>query len=121
VLSGRTTSTFGTDVIGFCELKINGNILPANASDIIDQHLINCEGLYKSLLEVGVAKECARFVLPITTQTKIYMKGSIRSWIHYLMIRCDEHTQLEHREIAEHIRELFNQHFPNISKALNQN
>lgn len=87
------------------------------ASTVISQHLEKCEILYKELLELGVAKECARFVLPITTQTKIYMKGSIRSWIHYLQIRCDKHTQLEHREIALAILELFQPHFPNIYKA----
>jgi thymidylate synthase (FAD) len=99
--------------------NLNGN--PIAASSLIDNHLRESEFLYKSLLEAGVAKECARFVLPITTQTKIYMKGSVRSWIHYLMIRCDEHTQLEHRQIAEQIRVIFDENFPNISKALNQN
>lgn len=89
------------------------------ASEFINDHLINSEKLYKSLLKAGVAKECARFVLPITTQTKIYMKGSVRSWIHYLQIRCDEHTQLEHREIALAIADVFRSNFPNISKGLN--
>lgn len=74
--------------------------------------------MYKKLLEEGVAKECARFVLPITTETKIYMKGSVRSWIHYLQVRTDEHTQLEHRQIADAIMEIFKVEFPNISKAL---
>lgn len=74
--------------------------------------------VYTEMLDKNVAKECARFVLPITTQTKIYMKGSIRSWIHYLQIRCDAHTQLEHRQIALAILEIFKLNFPNISKAL---
>lgn len=74
--------------------------------------------VYGEMLDKNVAKECARFVLPITTQTKIYMKGSIRSWIHYLQIRCDAHTQLEHRQIALAILEIFKSNFPNISKAL---
>jgi thymidylate synthase (FAD) len=78
----------------------------------------HAEMVYKRLLDAGVAKECARFVLPITTQTKIYMTGSIRSWVHYLQIRCDEHTQLEHRQIADEIQTIFKLHFPNISKAL---
>jgi thymidylate synthase (FAD) len=84
----------------------------------VEEHLQNSEILYKELLSQGVAKECARFVLPITTQTKIYMKGSIRSWIHYLQIRCDEHTQLEHRQVGEAIRDIFIVNFPNISTAL---
>lgn len=85
---------------------------------MIEDHLQFCENLYQALLTACVAKECARFVLPITTQTKLYMKGSIRSWIHYLQIRCDGHTQLEHREIALAILEIFKTSFPNISKAL---
>lgn len=88
------------------------------ASLAIQDHLQYSENLYKALLNAGVAKECARFILPITTQTKIYMKGSVRSWIHYLQIRCDVHTQLEHRQIALAILEIFKLNFPNISKAL---
>ena len=57
-------------------------------------------------------------VLPLTTRTKIYMKGSVRSWIHYLQLRCDEHTQLEHRNIALSILEIFKNIFPNVSKAV---
>lgn len=76
------------------------------------------QDLYSEMLDRGIAKECARFILPITTQTRIYMKGSIRSWIHYLQIRCDAHTQLEHRQIALRILDIFKIHFPNISKAL---
>lgn len=74
--------------------------------------------LYNEMIKNGVAKECARFVLPITTQTKIYMKGSVRSWIHYLQIRCDQHTQLEHRQIASDILKIFSENFPNIYQSL---
>lgn len=88
------------------------------ASDLIKKHIENSEALYLALIDHGVAKECARMVLPLTTQTKIYMKGSVRSWIHYLQIRCDEHTQLEHREIGFAILEIFKSNFPNISKGL---
>lgn len=95
---------------------IKGNI---EASRLIKSHLGLSEELYKSLLNAGVAKECARFVLPLTTQTRIYMKGSVRSWIHYLQIRCDNHTQLEHRQIAVEILNIFNKNFPHISSALN--
>lgn len=93
-----------------------GNI--GKASEIIKEHLVVCQGLYRDLLEAGVAKECARFILPLTTSTTIYMKGSIRSWIHYLQIRTEEHTQLEHREIALEIEAIFRTKFPNIYKAL---
>lgn len=88
------------------------------ASEVIAYAIQEQQHLYTQLLDAGVAKETARFVLPITTQTKIYMKGSIRSWIHYLHIRCDEHTQLEHRQVAQAILEIFKTNFPNISKAL---
>lgn len=88
------------------------------ASNAINEHLERSKDLYKALLDAGVAKEVARMILPLTTQTKIYIKGSIRSWIHYLQIRCDEHTQLEHREIALTIRDVFAGQFPTISKAL---
>lgn len=95
---------------------IDGNV---EASRLIENHLKESEDLYKSLLNAGVAKECARFVLPITTQTKIYMKGSIRSWLTYLNIRLDTHTQLEHRQIAVEIADIFTAQFPNITRALN--
>jgi|SRR5690242_11089442 len=92
--------------------------LNTKASVAIEMHLAACQALYKQLLEAGAAKECARFVLPITTQTKIYMKGSVRSWIHYLQIRTDEHAQKEHRDIALAIEKIFAMQFPNIYKAL---
>lgn len=111
--SGATNRQSSLEVF---DPNLNGNNI--SASRLIENHLRESEFLYKSLLEKGVAKECARFVLPITTQTKIYMKGSVRSWIHYLQIRCDAHTQLEHRQIALAILDIFKINFPNISKAL---
>lgn len=93
-----------------------GAHFPAN--DAVDSALRTCQEVYKGLLSLGVAKECARMVLPLTTQTTIYMKGSVRSWIHYLQIRCDEHTQLEHREVALCILDIFKVNFPNIAKGL---
>lgn len=95
---------------------IDGNV---EASRLIENHLKESEDLYKSLLNAGVAKECARFVLPITTQTKIYMKGSIRSWLTYLNVRLDKHTQIEHRQIAIEIANIITSEFPKISIALN--
>lgn len=88
------------------------------ASRLIANHIKESESLYKDLLKAGVAKECARFVLPLTTQTRIYMKGSVRSWIHYLQIRLDAHTQLEHRRVAQAVAIIFRQQFPEISKGL---
>ena len=84
----------------------------------IDDLQNNAMSLYDDLVQQGVAKECARFILPLNTQTTLYMKGSVRSWIHYFDVRCDQHTQKEHRDIALSIRNIFSQHFPLISEAL---
>lgn len=97
---------------------VEGSRHSTYATEAIDTHVKKCQELYKSLLDQGVAKEVARMVLPLTTQTTIYMKGSVRSWIHYLQIRCDEHTQLEHRQVALGIKELFAQAFPDITKSV---
>jgi len=75
--------------------------------------------LYKHMLDNGVAKESARFILPQSTQTRMYMSGSIRSWIHYIDLRSAHGTQAEHKEIAEAIRCIFTCEFPTISFALN--
>jgi thymidylate synthase (FAD) len=74
--------------------------------------------LYKELITNNVARECARMILPLNTSTKLYMSGSVRSWIHYLDLRTASDTQKEHREIALNIQSIFVQYFPNISKAL---
>ena len=74
--------------------------------------------VYNRLLEMGVAKECARFVLPLATPTRLYMTGSVRSWIHYIDLRSAHGTQKEHMEIAELIRCIFCQQFPAVSDAL---
>jgi thymidylate synthase (FAD) len=73
---------------------------------------------YEKLIQQGVAKEQARMVLPLATQSTLYMKGSVRSWIHYLQLRTKEDTQKEHRDIALEIQKLFNTQFPNVSQAL---
>ena len=72
--------------------------------------------LYKDMLTDGVAKECARFVLPLSTQTRIYMAGSIRSWIHYCQVRCDPSTQKEHRDIAMKVRALLIENIPMLEE-----
>lgn len=73
---------------------------------------------YEEALEKGIAKESARAILPLNTVTRLYMKGSVRSWIHYLQVRCDGATQKEHRDIALAAREIFIQRFPIIAEAL---
>ena len=73
---------------------------------------------YNCALEKGIAKECARVLLPMGTRTKLYMKGSVRSWIHYLEVRTDKSTQQEHREIAMEIKTIFMTQFPVTAAAL---
>jgi len=75
---------------------------------------------YQMALQMGVAKECARMLLPLNTQTRLYMKGSVRSWIHYLQVRCAPETQKEHRDIADAIREIFAEQFPTIANCLEE-
>ena len=74
--------------------------------------------LYNKMLEQGVAKECARFVLPLATPTRLYMTGSCRSWIHYINLRSAHGTQKEHMNIAEECRRIFTEQFPSVSEAL---
>ena len=72
---------------------------------------------YEYLLEKGIAKECARSILPLGTPTRLYMSGSIRSWIHYIQIRAGVETQLEHRLIAEAIKDIFEEQLPSVYEA----
>ena len=69
------------------------------------------------MLDAGVAKECARSILPLGTPTRMYMSGSVRSWVHYIEIRAGIETQLEHRLIAEDCKKIFIEQFPSIAEA----
>jgi thymidylate synthase (FAD) len=73
---------------------------------------------YEEALELGIAKEQARFLLPLATKTKLYMTGPVRSWIHYIELRSGNGTQLEHRQIAEEAKKIFSKEFPATSEAL---
>lgn len=73
---------------------------------------------YKWAIDSGIAKECARFVLPLGTATTIYMAGTIRSWIHYIELRSANGTQAEHKEIADEAKKVFKQQLPAIAEAL---
>tara|TARA_R110002126_G_scaffold19202_1_gene72258 strand:- start:792 stop:1433 length:642 start_codon:yes stop_codon:yes gene_type:complete len=79
------------------------------------------EHLYREMVSNGVAKECARNVLPLASRTRLYMNGTLRSFIHYLQIRTDQSTQLEHRQIALEIKKIFCQQFPVIGQAAFEN
>ena len=78
----------------------------------------SAQSLYNQMINEGVAKECARMVLPLCTPTRIYMTGSCRSWIHYINLRSAHGTQKEHMDIAEACRKVFTEQFPAVSEAL---
>ena len=84
----------------------------------IEEHFFQAQHLYNELLSQGVAKECARFVLPLATPTRIYMTGSCRSWIHYINLRSANGTQKEHMDIAEESKKVFICAFPTVAEAL---
>ena len=101
-----------------------------NSTDDLDPELVDklnkqmitlfssSKALYESMLKQGVAKECARMVLPLCTPTRIYMTGSCRSWIHYINLRSAHGTQKEHMDIANACRKVFTEQFPAVSEAL---
>ena len=101
-----------------------------NSTDDLDEFLVqdfqlemtklfeSSMNLYNRMLEQGVAKECARFVLPLATPTRLYMTGSCRSWVHYIDLRSAHGTQKEHMDIAEECRRIFTEQFPAVSEAL---
>tara|TARA_Y100001968_G_C19364779_1_gene721877 strand:- start:61 stop:693 length:633 start_codon:yes stop_codon:yes gene_type:complete len=84
----------------------------------IKLHFSNSKKLYQEMLDEGIAKECARFILPLATPTRIYMTGSCRSWIHYINLRSANGTQKEHMQIAEECKEIFSKQFPVVALAL---
>jgi len=101
-----------------------------NSTDDLDPAIVNTHKvqmyklfndavkLYKDMIADGVAKECARFVLPLATPTRLYMTGSVRSWVHYIDLRSANGTQKEHMDIANRCKDIFSEQFPNVSKAL---
>lgn len=97
------------DLDGYVKLILEGEI---------QEHFAKAQQLYNRLLSQGVAKECARFVLPLATPTRIYMTGSCRSWIHYINLRSANGTQKEHMEIAEACKCIFICQFPSVAEAL---
>lgn len=84
----------------------------------IKKHFDDAMKLYKEMLDTDIAKECARFVLPLATPTRLYMSGSCRSWIHYIQLRSANGTQKEHMDIAEACKKIFVEQFPTVAEAL---
>ncbi|MFN9957398.1 MAG: FAD-dependent thymidylate synthase [bacterium] len=84
----------------------------------IREHFAKAKSLYDGMIEDGIAKECARFILPLATPTRLYVSGSIRSWIHYINLRSANGTQKEHMIIANECKKIFSEQFPTIAEAL---
>ena len=118
------------DTIPLPQLRKQDTKNRQNSTDDLDEFLVqdfqlemtklfeSSMKLYNKMLEQGVAKECARFVLPLATPTRLYMTGSCRSWIHYINLRSAHGTQKEHMDIAEECRGIFTEQFPAVSEAL---
>lgn len=107
-MQGATNRQVGDDAVA----------LPDDLAAEVEAAQLACFYAYDKLLALGVARECARNVLPLNTRTVLYVNGTVRSWIHYLQVRCDSHTQKEHRDIAMAAQALFAEQFPAIAKAL---
>ena len=128
--SQRYASTNFLGEIELPELRRQDDKNRQNSIDDLDPELIDklerqmvtlfssANSLYQQMLEAGVAKECARFVLPLATPTKIYMTGSIRSWLHYIDLRSSNGTQKEHMDIANDCKKIFVEQFPAIAEAM---
>jgi len=105
------------------DLKNRQNSIEIEDEDLFLQQEVkqlfkHSELVYKKLLEAGIAKECAREVLPLATPTKMYMNGTIRSWLHYCDLRTGNGTQKEHAQIAGQVQDLLYQHLPNVCEAM---
>ena len=84
----------------------------------IREHFAKAQALYDGMIKDGIAKECARFILPLATPTRLYVSGTVRSWIHYINLRSGHGTQKEHMIIAEECKTIFIEQFPTIGEAL---
>ena len=128
--SQRYAASTALGKIDLPELRRQDTKNRQNSTDDLDSEMVDklnrqmntlfssAVSLYTQMLEQGVAKECARMVLPLCTPTKIYMTGSCRSWIHYINLRSAHGTQKEHMEIAEDCRKIFIEQYPSVSEAL---
>ena len=120
----------GKDTIPIPEFRRQDTKNRQNSIDDLDPEVVDrlqrqtktlfssAQSLYNQMVDYGVAKECARMVLPLAVPTRIYMTGSCRSWIHYINLRSAHGTQKEHMIIAEAVRDVFVEQFPAVSEAL---
>ena len=128
--SQRYAASTALGNIDLPELRRQDDKNRQNSTDDLDPEMVekfnkqmitlfsSAKSLYEQMLSQGVAKECARMVLPLATPTKIYMTGSCRSWVHYINLRSAHGTQKEHMLIANACKEVFVKQFPSVSEAL---
>jgi len=122
-----------TDVAELPELRLQDHKNRQNSIEVSDKdtmvmitefnmrimdHFIKGKALYDEMLEAGIAKECARKILPLNTETKIYMTGNVRQWLHYIQLRSGNGTQKEHMQIALDAKEVFIKELPIVAKVL---
>jgi thymidylate synthase (FAD) len=123
-------ATLLSEEIPLFELRRQDNKNRQNSIDDIDheiivkwntqirEHFAKAKAIYDDMIKDGVAKECARFILPLATPTRLYVSGNVRSWITYIALREKSGTQKEHMNIAKECKQIFNDQFPSISEAL---
>ena len=111
-LQDHTNRQNSVEAVGVDKEQLKGLI------DCIDNHFASSMFLYEELLEAGVAKECAREVLPLATPTRLYMNGTIRSWLHYCDLRTSDGTQREHAVIAGQVQDILYSQIPNVCEAM---
>jgi thymidylate synthase (FAD) len=123
-------TTLLADEIPLFELRRQDNKNRQNSIDDIDdevrvkwntkirEHFAKAKALYDGMISDGIAKECARFILPLATPTRLYMSGTVRSWLHYIELRSGHGTQKEHMIIANECKKIFVEQFPTIGEAL---
>ena len=128
--SQRYAASTALGDIDLPELRMQDLKNRQNSTDDLDPEMVekfekqmitlfsSAKSLYEQMLSQGVAKECARMVLPLATPTRIYMTGSCRSWVHYINLRSAHGTQKEHMDIAEACKKVFTEQFPAVSEAL---
>jgi thymidylate synthase (FAD) len=101
----NSTDDLSTEVVGRCDALVASSIVVAMKT-------------YQDLISMGVAKECAREVLPLATPTTLFMNGTIRSWLHYVSLRSGNGTQKEHRMIADDVRKIMQEQLPSVALAM---
>jgi len=118
---GKTNRQVGDEVIDPVIMDEFYAEITRPASELIEDYTNFAFKIYERLIDRGVARESARMILPLSTETTMYMSGSLRSWIHYIDLRSQEETQKEHRQVADDCKNIFLDQFPTLSEALKWN